>query len=225
MWWPLKRFFFKIIIKSSNYIFGKEFVHRSTIAKLLNRFWLNLVEYISPARRRQARFERENPNSPWFVPEAINYIEKEIKPEFVGFEWGCGRSTEWFARRVRHITSVEGRRSWFDEVSRRIASADLKNKVTMCLAEVTTEHQFSPDEIERYVSVIDTFSDSSLDFVVVDGHFRDECLQRVGKKLSSEGLLIIDNSDVVSEKLLDSLMTNKTMRWNNGIWETTVIQM
>jgi len=59
---------------------------------------LALVEAVSPARRRQARFERKNPDAPWFVPRRSITSERELRPYFVGFEWGCGRSTEWFAR-------------------------------------------------------------------------------------------------------------------------------
>ncbi len=222
--WKLKIVLFHSLVRISNKIFGKELIHRSRVARWVNERWLAVVKMLSPAYRRQARFERENPDAPWLVPAAIAYIERELRPEFVGFEWGSGRSTIWFARRVKHITSVEGRRAWFDEVARWLAKDALAERVTLRLAEVTSEHNFSPMEIERYATVIDGMVDGSLDFIVVDGHFREACLRRVGNKLRPGGLLIIDNTDVIPATLLDTLRTADSRTWNNGISETTVIR-
>lgn len=224
MSWKFKKRIFWLLIRVSNLLFGKELIHRSRFARWLNQRWLAIIEALSPTRRRQARFERENPDAPWLVPAAIAYIEQELRPEFVGFEWGSGRSTLWFARRVRHITSVEGRRGWFNEVSRWLAKDDLAERVTLHLAEVTSEHNFSPVEIERYAGVIDGVVDGSLDFIVVDGHFREACLRHVANKLRSGGLLIIDNTDIMPKTLLDTFRTVDSRAWNNGISETTVIR-
>lgn len=224
-WWQTKRAIFRGLVRLSNFLFGKEIVHRARWARLLNLLWLQLAERVSTARRRQANFEKANPDAPWFVPEAIVAIERLLRPEHVGFEWGCGRSTLWFARRVAHITSVEGRRAWFEEVSRSLVREGLRQKVELCLAEVSSEHCFSAAEIERYAGVIDRFADHSLDFVVVDGHFRDACLMRVGNKLRAGGLLIIDNSELVSPHQIEAFQAGSRQSWNNGIWETTVIRL
>jgi len=223
MWWNFKRFLFGILVRTSNRLFGKEIIHRSPVAGWLLRSWLSLVKFFSPTRRRQVRFEQENPNAPWFVPAAIRYIERELRPDFKGFEWGSGRSTIWFAHRVSHITSVEGRRAWFEDVSRWLVMDKLEDRITLLLAEVTTEHDFLLEEIERYARAIDEIADGSLDFIVVDGHFREACLRRIGSKLRPGGLLIIDNTEVLPKSLLDTLINGKTHAWNNGIWETTVI--
>lgn len=224
-WWKSKRFLFECLVCTSNALFGKELVHRSRLAGGLNRCWLALVEAFSPARRRQARFERNNPDAPWFVPDAIPYIEQRLRPDSVGFEWGCGRSTLWFARRVGRLTSVEGRPSWLTEVARQVDAAGLGDRVRLVLAEVTTEYAFVPAEVERYAGAIDSVADASLDFIVVDGHFREACLEHVGRKLRPGGMLVIDNSEVVSSTTLAALMTPDSRVWNNGIWETTLIAL
>jgi len=220
-----KRSTSRLLLLASNRLFGKELVHRSRIARWFNQSWLAMVEVLSPARRRQARYERENPDAPWLVPAAIAFIEKELRPEFVGFEWGSGRSTLWFARRVRYITSVEGRRAWYDEVRSWLVKDDLAERVSLRLSEVTSEHNFSSEEIERYAQAIDGVGDGSLDFILVDGHFREACLRRVANKLRIGGLLIIDNTDVLPQALLDTLTTADSQSWNNGISETTVIRV
>ena len=219
MWWKLKRVVFNTLIRISNRLFGKEIIHRSVFVGWLNKKWLDLVEALSPARRRQSRFERDNPAEPWFVPAAITYLEHQLRSDFIGFEWGCGRSTFWFAHRVQHITSVEGRRKWFEDVSQRLVNDELGAKITLHLAEVTTEHNFIQGEIENYAGAIDDVVDGSLDFIVVDGHFRDACLRRIGNKIRSGGLLIIDNSEVVQKSLLAALNNGNMQAWNNGVWE------
>ena len=130
----------------------------------------------------------------------------------------------WFAQRVRHITSVEGRRSWFEEVGCWLAKHDLAERVTLCLAEVTSEYDFSKEEIERYAGMIDKIEDGSLDFVLVDGHFREACLANVFTKIRLGGLLIIDNTDVLPASILDCFIPHDSHKWNNGISETTVIR-
>jgi hypothetical protein len=79
-------------------------------------------------------------------------------------------------------------------------------------------------KFKRYVGIIDDVVGGSLDFIVVDGHFRKACLQRVARKLRPDGLLIIDNTDVLPRILLDTLRTDDSRAWNNGISETTVIR-
>ncbi|MDR1064507.1 MAG: class I SAM-dependent methyltransferase [Azoarcus sp.] len=226
LWWQLKKSIFHRVIRLSNAIFGKELLHRSRIARFLHVSWRNLFENISPAHRRQARFEKANPDLPWLVPRAIREIEKQLKPDYVGFEWGSGRSTLWFARQVAHITSVEGRRSWFENVSKMLAQKGLAHKVKIILSEVTTEHDFKSDEIERYAGTIDQFEDHSFDFIVVDGHFREACLKSIGNKLRRRGILIVDNSDILPNTWLDALLPYTSKKtWNNGIHETTIIYL
>jgi len=223
--WRLKRALFGLVVSTSNALFGKEIVHRSALAGKLNRLWLRLVETCSPVRRRQAAFERAHPDAPWFVPAAITALAAQLRTTDVGLEWGCGRSTLWLAQRVHHVTSVEGRRAWFEEVAGWLARDGLQNRVELCLAEITREHDFDAGEIERYAAVADRFADGSLDFIVVDGHFRDACLARVGHKLRSGGLLIVDNSEVVAPAVLEAFAASHRQSWNNGIWETTVIRI
>lgn len=222
--WQIKRTLFGLLVRTSNAIFGKDLTNRSPMAKEMVLTWRRFAALISPAHRRQARYEREHPDAPWLVPEAIERIEAFLKPQHVGFEWGCGRSTLWFARRMARITSVEGRREWYETVSKQIADANLQDKVTLLLAEVTREYDFDPAEVERYAAAVDVLPDASLDFALVDGHFRMECLQRIGRKLRFGALLVIDNTDVIPEAgaIIKGQGTHETL--NNGISETMLIR-
>jgi hypothetical protein len=48
-------------------------------------------------------YERFNPEQPWLTRNMIEILENWLKPTDVGLEFGSGRSTTWFARRVRHL--------------------------------------------------------------------------------------------------------------------------
>ena len=114
--WQLKKLGSRLFVSVSNRLFGKELTHRFPLIGWLNRFRQFLQASFSPAHRRQARFERENVDAPWFVPAAIRYIERELRPDFVGFEWGCGRA--FCARNSRERTLPERSvhpKAWLEE--------------------------------------------------------------------------------------------------------------
>lgn len=225
MFWKLKRALFWTVVRVSNRVFGKDITHRSALARRLQNAWSLVVQAVSPSYRRQRRFEAENPAAPWFVPEAVSYLEQKVSSSWVGFEWGCGRSTLWFARRVRHITSIEGRKAWHDTIARNVAVEGLDDRVTLSLAEVTSEYNVADREIDRYAGAIDDICERGLDFIVIDGHFREACLGKVDGKLKPGGLLIVDNSEVLPGDWTDRFDVDETRRWNNGIWETTVLRL
>jgi hypothetical protein len=61
-------------------------------------------------------YQRCHPDHPWLTRAANAILDSWLKPTDVGFEWGSGRSTIWFARRVHHLTSVEHDHRWWRKV-------------------------------------------------------------------------------------------------------------
>src|SRR5919108_1783395 len=57
-----------------------------------------------------------HPDHPWLDPAAIRYLEGALDRSMIGLEWGSGRSTRWFASRLKHLTSVEHDSSWHERV-------------------------------------------------------------------------------------------------------------
>lgn len=216
---------FRLSVALSNFIFGKEASHRNPFVREALRCRNVLSERLSPARRKQAKFERDNPDAPWLVPESIPVIERILTPQSIGFEWGAGRSTLWLARRVHHVTSIEGRRDWLESVASMVAEAGLSEKVSLQLCEVTSEHGFSEMEIARYAGAIDQAADGSLDFVLIDGHFRDACTMKAARKVRPGGHIIIDNTEAMTASLIEKMPVAERRTWNNGIWETTLVRI
>ena len=79
-------------------------------------------------RVRLIAYERRHPDAPWLTSEAIAFLERWLEPDAVGFEWGSGRSTVWFAQRVRQLISIEHDPHWYEEVTRRLDEKGLEAK-------------------------------------------------------------------------------------------------
>jgi SAM-dependent methyltransferase len=143
-------------------------------------------------RVRYWLWERRHPGAPWLCPGTVRWCEAHLRPDMRALEFGSGRSTAWFAARVGHLTSVEHDAAWHERVR-----AGLPGTVDYRL--VPLDHPASDperadyDPPPAYVRAADDFPDGSLDFVVVDGHYRSHCARRVLRKLRPGGYLLVDD--------------------------------
>jgi len=148
-------------------------------------------------RVRLAVHQRLHPDAPWLTAEATGMLDAWLQPAHIGVEWGSGRSTRWFARRVRHLTSVEHDSGWHAVVSADLANEALTNvdyRLLPCEPErIETPEWIAAMFASAYVRVADAFGPRSLDFALVDGMYRSACALAVLPKLRSGALLIIDN--------------------------------
>jgi predicted O-methyltransferase YrrM len=143
---------------------------------------------------RQIRFQRSHPDAPWLTEPAVLFLETWLKPGDVGLEWGSGRSTVWFARRVGHLVSVEDNREWFDLVGAMLANDNLGARVDRRYVPCDLAEQDEPDS-HPYADVTSKIADRSLDFALVDGNIRAACFRNVLPKIKPGGLLILDNAN------------------------------
>lgn len=137
------------------------------------------------------------PQEPWMSRAAVRFCGRALRSDHVALEWGCGRSTLWFGRRVARLTSVEDDAGWFTRISQQIVEAGLSSRIDLRLASITTAQAAETP----YVTVAAEFADGTLDFVVVDGALRDQCIQAALPKLRPGGLLLVDNSNWWKEDL------------------------
>ena len=157
----------------------------------------HLLRPLYLARRLQNWiYEQRHPDHPWLAPAAIAWLDQHLRPDMRGWEWGSGRSTLWFARRLASLTSIESDVTWFEQVRSMVSG--LSN---VDLRHIPLEHR----EAETYAldyavlpanaAAIVSKPDASLDFVVVDGWYRPVCARAALSKLKPGGLLLIDNTD------------------------------
>ncbi len=127
--------------------------------------------------------ERAHPDHPWLTRDAVRFLQQALRPTDVGIEFGSGRSSIWFGRRIKHLTSVEDDREWFARVTRLIAQDDLAGKI---------DYRFRSSK-DEYVGEAGLVADQSIDFCLVDGSYRDECAVQLVPKIRPGGLLVVDN--------------------------------
>ncbi|HVO55185.1 MAG TPA: hypothetical protein VMT37_12315 [Solirubrobacterales bacterium] len=160
------------------------------------KVWANLRQGPVYVSRRIAYklYERRHPDEPWLAQGAVRFFDRELPRDGAGFEWGSGRSTAWFAARLAGLTSIEMDEDWYEIVRGRVnGNVDLRH-----IAIEHGRHEQTPDFPEptpRYVAAIDEFDDGSLDFVLVDGHYRHACVREALPKVKPGGLLAIDNTN------------------------------
>jgi predicted O-methyltransferase YrrM len=133
-------------------------------------------------------YRKRNPDIPWLTKDAIEFLNMHLKKTDVGLEFGAGKSTAWFAKRVRHITSIETNQHWYDKVTTMLKEQSLSN-VRLILNPT--------DPTEAYLDGIESIEKESLDFVLVDGvsHQRHHATSSAIPLIKKGGILIIDNVD------------------------------
>ncbi len=148
--------------------------------------WAHWSPRYAVDRIRLSIFEARHPGAPWLTPDAVAFLESWLRPDHAGIEYGSGRSTLWFARRVGHLISIEHNPAWFDKIK-----ADLKQHGAANVALL-----FCDANTEDYLQPILDLAERSIDFALVDGASarRDACALALLDKLRPGGVLIIDDS-------------------------------
>jgi Methyltransferase domain len=177
-------------------------------------------------------WQRRHPDAPWLTAVAVGILESWLRDTDVGLEWGSGRSTLWFGRRVRHLVSIEHAKVWHDRVSSWIARAGFTN----------VDHRLHCTERD-YVAAVECLAPAGLDFVLVDGVFRDRCAIAAVSRLRPGGILVLDNANLYlpcrsrapGSRAIEQgpastgweLFQRQVRSWRriwttNGIWDTAI---
>jgi hypothetical protein len=143
-------------------------------------------------------YEIRHPDEPWISQGAIHFLDSHLDRYGAGIEWGSGRSTTWFARRLRVLTSIEHNHGWAKTIREQLTASKVSNVEYL---EIPLDHPESegtkPNYLvePRYVAVANRFPGASLTFALVDGHYRQACIRAVIPKLRPGALLVVDNTD------------------------------
>ncbi|HEY9077408.1 MAG TPA: hypothetical protein VIO61_12820 [Anaerolineaceae bacterium] len=129
-----------------------------------------------------------HPHAPWLTPSAIDYLQTHLKLDDKGIEFGSGRSTLWFAPRVASLISVEHDPVWYKKVTSMLAQKGYSN--VSCYLHLRGAGE--PGQPEYLADAV-ILPDCSLDFALVDGIYRDLCLDVILPKIKPRGMIIVDN--------------------------------
>ena len=135
--------------------------------------------------------EWRHPEEPWITREATLFLARWLRPTDQGLEWGTGRSTAWLAPRVDRLLAIEHDTAWHGRVAELLARQP-KSNVDLRL--IPTAGTAGSSE-HPYVRAATSVAAHSLDFVLVDGVFREHCAEAALELLKPGGILILDNAN------------------------------
>jgi hypothetical protein len=141
----------------------------------------------------QYHYERLNRDAPWLTPQAISILSTALRKTDRGLEYGCGRSTLWFAKRTAWLISIENNLPWYERITAAIQSDKLGN-VSLKYLPIDEKLKDDPYRTE-YIAGEPNLLPESLDYALVDGYYRDQCALRVVDLIKMGGLLILDNAN------------------------------
>jgi predicted O-methyltransferase YrrM len=119
---------------------------------------------------------------PWLTKEAIIFLDRflQLHPQSRMLEFGSGNSTEWFARRVHNLISIDHDAQWHKAIQDR------------CTQFKNVELRLVPND---YAHVCAEFPDNYFDIILVDGKDRVRCAQQSLRLLKPGGILVLDDAE------------------------------
>ncbi len=127
--------------------------------------------------------DRDGNPIPWYTYPAIEYLSQFDYTNKKVFEFGCGYSSLFWARRAGKVISIEDNLDWFDKWQKEFNEPNLNVKWR--------------DEGEIYEQAI--FEENEkYDVIVIDGKRRNFCAETAVKALNDGGMIILDDSDRVN---------------------------
>ena len=143
---------------------------------------------------------------PWWTFAAIQEIEEMIT-SWEGavrvFEYGCGSSTAWLAKRRAVVRCVEHDRAFAEEMGRHFGGSGnvaIRFVPPRTVAEGTTPEAPSMRHGMEGLDFADYVKDTrrwktTFDLIVIDGRARAACLPEARRHLSDRGAILFDNSN------------------------------
>lgn len=182
-------------------------------------------------------YKKRNPNTPWTSPASIVFFDQALTRTMTGFEYGSGKSTNFFASKLKHLVSLEHDSAWYERVRFDLEKDEINNVEYHLIERKETDDvreesvPFGNDTIHHsflecfyaYSGFISKFPDQHFDFILVDGRARVDCVVRSVNKLKPGGILVLDNSERERYKKVFNLLKDwPSVVTTTGITDTTI---
>lgn len=129
--------------------------------------------------RTKRPIDAEGKPVPWMTYPCVSFLATRVASWMEVFEFGCGSSTLWWADRVSKVVCCEHDSTWY---------ATMKSQVGQNV-------QLELRNLDQgYASFIEQFP-HRFHVVVVDGRDRVNCLKCSVGALTSNGVLVLDDSE------------------------------
>ncbi|PWS28134.1 FkbM family methyltransferase [Pedobacter yonginense] len=142
--------------------------------------YLNSIGWFTAFDKKQA-VDGKGDALPWVTYSFIDFIKDRINKEQHIFEYGSGSSTIFYAKKAASVTSVEHDKSWFDMVK---STSPPNAEMIFCKLEKNGEYAQKASLINK-----------KFDIIIVDGRDRVNCCKYSVEALSSNGVIVLDDSE------------------------------
>jgi hypothetical protein len=135
--------------------------------------------------------DQKSDPTPWFTYSSLEFLSQIDKRGLSVFEFGTGYSTLYWQNNGAAVYGAEHNPDWYSMICTKI-------KDCSGVKLFTTKEDYSLSIAHIGIQ---------FDVIVIDGIWRNECAKAAIQHLSSEGIIILDNSDwyVDVVEYLDSL--------------------
>ena len=127
--------------------------------------------------------DRDGNPIPWYTYPAIEYLSQFDYHDKKFFEYGCGYSSLFWAKRAKQVVSIEDNPRWFEKWQKEFSKPNLQIRWR--------------DEGEIYENAIFE-DDTKYDVIVIDGKRRAQCAKAAIQALNDGGIIILDDSDRIN---------------------------
>jgi hypothetical protein len=107
---------------------------------------------------------------PWYTVGCLQWLITQDLKNMSIFEYGCGISSDWWKAQCKKWNGVESDARWSNG---GILTSDMEKYIKACLDDV-------------------------YDIIVIDGIYRNECVEFALQSIKKGGVIIIDNWDQAS---------------------------
>ncbi len=135
-----------------------------------------------------SRYQRAHPDQPWLTRTMIDFLTGYLRPTDLLVEFGSGRSTMWFAKRVAHVISAEHNEQWHAKVAGDLGSKGFRN-VTYLRVDRDPAAYIAPVD----AALRNHLASGKADVILVDGINRDHAAMWALEHIKPGGLILVDN--------------------------------
>ncbi|PWS32952.1 FkbM family methyltransferase [Pedobacter paludis] len=142
--------------------------------------YLNSIGWFTAFDKKQA-VDGKGEALPWVTYSFIDFIKERINNTQNIFEYGSGSSTIFYAKKAGTVTSVEHDKGWFDMVKN---TSPANAEMIFCKLEKNGEYSKKASMLNKKFEII-----------IVDGRDRVNCCKHSVDALSSDGVIVLDDSE------------------------------
>lgn len=136
---------------------------------------------------------------PWMTYPAIEFLQNYVSQNHEIFEFGCGASTIFFAKKAKKVYGLETNQNWLNLINQKLQSLDLEAQIELMENGIDNKnYEIFPQKFEK-----------KFDIIVIDSLKRFLCAQNAINFIKDDGIIILDDSQRENYKKIFDFFAEK----------------